>query len=66
VTKLEKYMQDNCISQRGFAKKIGTTPNHLGRIIKGQTQAGLRLAYAIEKQTHGAVEMKDLIIEEIT
>lgn len=66
MTKLAVYMKEKCVSLRPFANKIGTTPTHLGRIVRGQAQAGLRLAYAIEKQTNGEVKMEDLIIEENT
>ncbi len=61
MTKLEKYLKHHCISQRGFASKIGTTPNNLNMIVKGKSTPSLRLAYSIEKQTGGLVSMYDWI-----
>lgn len=59
MTKLEKYLQHRCISQRGFAKKIGTTPNNLNLLVKGKSTPSLRLAYEIEKHTGGMVTLYD-------
>lgn len=64
MNKLEKYLKHRCISQRGFAKKIGTTPNNLNLLIKGKSTPGLRLAYEIEKKTGGLVTMYDWISDE--
>lgn len=62
--KLEKYLKHRGISQRFFAGQIGTTPNHLGLLIKQKSMPGLRLAYEIEKKTGGLVTVYDWIPEE--
>lgn len=59
MNKLEKYLKHQCISQRGFAKKIGTTPNNLSLLVKGKSTPSLRLAYEIEKHTGGLVTFYD-------
>lgn len=62
--KLEKYLKHRGISQRFFANQIGTTPTHLGLLMKQKSVPGLRLAYEIEKKTGGLVNMYDWIPEE--
>jgi transcriptional regulator with XRE-family HTH domain len=63
MNKLEKYLKHRSISQIGFAKKIGTTPNNLSSLIRGKSTPGLRLAYEIEKKTGGLVTLYDWIPE---
>lgn len=63
-TKLKKYLKQRGISQRWFANAIGTTPAHLGLLLKGHHLPGLRLAHEIEKQTGGMVTMYDWLKEE--
>lgn len=65
MNKLEKYLKHRCISQRGFAKKIGTTPNNLSSLIRGKSRPSLLLAYEIEKKTGGLVTLYDWIPEEV-
>lgn len=64
VNKLEKYLKHRSITQRGFAKKIGTTPNNLSSLIRGKSIPSLRLGYEIEKKTGGLVTLYDWIPEE--
>ena len=59
MNKLEKYLTHKGISQRFFAKKIGTTPNNLNLLVKGKSTPTLRLAYEIEKNTGGLVTLYD-------
>jgi len=59
VNKLEKYLKHRCISQRSFAKKIGTTANNLNLLIRGKSFPGLRIAWEIEKHTGGLVTLYD-------
>lgn len=63
--KLEIYLKHFHISQRGFAKNIGTTPNHLGRLIKGQSMPGLELAYRIQKMTGDLITVDEWIPNEL-
>jgi transcriptional regulator with XRE-family HTH domain len=63
VNKLERYLKHNCITQRGFAKKIGTTPNNLGLLVKGKSSPSIRLAFKIEKATGGLVTLYDWVTE---
>lgn len=59
MNKLEKYLTHKGISQRFFARKIGTTPNNLNLLVKGKSTPGLKLAYEIEKNTGGLVTIYD-------
>ena len=59
MTKLERYLTHNGVSQRFFANKINTTPNNLNLLVKGKTTPTLRLAYEIEKATGGMVTVYD-------
>jgi len=63
LNKLGKYLKHHNISQRGFANKIGTTPNNLCSLIHGKHLPSLRLAYEIEKKTGGLVTLYDWIDE---
>lgn len=65
MNKLKKYLQHHSITQRGFAKKIGTTPNNLGSLIHGRTTPSLRLAYEIEKMTGGMVTLYDWLPDDL-
>lgn len=62
MNKLERYLKHRCISQRGFAKKIGTTPNNLSLLVRGKSTPSIRLAYEIEKKTGGLVTVYDWIL----
>lgn len=64
VNKLEKYLKHNCISQRGFAKKLATTPNNLNRLVQGKGSPSIRMAYKIEKLTGGLVNLYDWVLDE--
>jgi transcriptional regulator with XRE-family HTH domain len=65
VHKLEIYLKHMNISQRGFAKNIGTTPNHLGRLMKGQSIPGLELAYRIQKWTGDLISIDEWLPHEL-
>lgn len=65
VNKLGKYLKNKGIKQNHFAKKIGTTPSNLGRLIHGEGSITLRLAYAIEVATDGRVTLYDWIPSKI-
>lgn len=64
MNKLEKYIKNRCISQRGWAKKIGVTPNTFGLYVKGKNIPPIRVAYMIEKLTGGHVTIYDWVPEE--
>lgn len=59
MNKLCKYIKGNGISQRFFAKKLGITPNYLGRLIAGIGIPSLKLAHLIQEYTQGIVPMDD-------
>lgn len=65
MNKLEKYLKHRSVSQRGFAKKIGTSPNNLSSLIRGKSMPSLLLAYEIEKKTGGLVTLYDWIPEDV-
>lgn len=57
--KLAKYLSDNDIPQAVFAKKIGVTQVAVSRYVQELRTPSLRLIFAIEKLTKGAVTPKD-------
>lgn len=59
MNKLSKYLKHRGKSQKWFADKLGTTPTHLGRLIKGECQPSLKTAYEIEKLSGGLVTLYD-------
>lgn len=61
MNKLAKYLKHHSISQRGFAKKIATTPNNLSLLVNEKSTPSLRLAHKIEKMTGGMVTLYDWI-----
>jgi len=65
MNKLAKYLQQKGIRQNHFAKKVGTTPGNLGRLIQGNGSISLRVAYAIEVETDGRVTLYDWIPSKI-
>lgn len=64
MTKLDKYLKHRCISQRGFAQKVGTTPNNLNLLVRGKSTPSIRLANKIEKNTGGLVTLYDWLTED--
>lgn len=62
---LEIYLKHFRITQREFSKDLGTTPNHLSRLLKGKCLPGLELAYKIEKLTGNLVPIYHWIPEEV-
>lgn len=46
--------------REAFARKVGTTANHLNKIAHGQRRANETLAVKIEYQSKGAVRLADL------
>lgn len=65
MTKLEIYLKHTCISQRSFAKTVGTTPNNLNALVKGKSKPSIKLAYRIEEKTGGLVTLYDWIASEV-
>lgn len=61
MTKLEEYLKHNCITQSGFARKLGITKNYMSLLVKGKSVPSIELAYAIEKNTRGRVTVYDWI-----
>lgn len=64
MNKLGKYLQHNGITQRSFAKRIGTSPNNLGLLISGASNPTIRLAIIIEIKTGGLVTLYDWVRDE--
>ncbi len=59
--KLMKYFYQNCINQRAFALRLGTSPNNLSRLVNGRQSISLDLAYRIEVLTKGEISIYDWI-----
>lgn len=52
---LRRYLFENNMTQREFAKKIDYTSNYVNMIVKGRLKPFKPLAEAIEKATNGLV-----------
>ena len=52
---LKRYLFENNISQKDFAKQIGYTSNYINMIVNDRLKPFRPLALAIEKATNGAV-----------
>lgn len=59
MTKLAKYLKLSNTTRKGFAQKVGTTPNNLGLLADGKSTPTLKLAYKIERATGGLVTLYD-------
>jgi len=55
---LATYLQSKGELQSTFARRVGTTPATISRLIKGEFPPSLALAAAIERETFGAVPMQ--------
>jgi transcriptional regulator with XRE-family HTH domain len=61
LNKFAFWMKSNDKKQRGVAEKIGISTSTLHDILRKGQMPSLRLAYEIEKYTHGAVTVYDWI-----
>jgi DNA-binding transcriptional regulator YdaS (Cro superfamily) len=52
---LSSYLTENKIKQREFAVQIAVHPSIVSRLTAGQMSPSLELAFAIERETRGAV-----------
>lgn len=52
---LSAYLVRKDSTVAAFAKRIGRSRSHLGRLISGETEADATTLSLIEKHTHGAV-----------
>jgi transcriptional regulator with XRE-family HTH domain len=55
MSDLQKYLDDNSITQREFAARVSSSPSYINEIVAGSKTPGLKLAFAIERATGGAV-----------
>lgn len=62
-SKLAIFLKEECIMPTLFAKKIKICPQTLNNYLNGGKLPGLRLAYEIEKATHGHVKIMDWLKE---
>ncbi len=58
---LKHYFQENDISNSLAAKRLGITPVHLHRILKGTHYPSIDLARKIESYTDGVLRWYDLV-----
>lgn len=58
---LQGYLDSQGIKHRFFAEKVGISTSTLHGIIKRKNLPSLKLAYEIEKETHGLVTLYDWI-----
>ncbi|WP_083783465.1 helix-turn-helix domain-containing protein [Maritimibacter alkaliphilus] len=52
---LARYLREGSIRQRVFAEQIGCSSSYLSEILSGRKIPSLTLAFAIERETKGAV-----------
>jgi DNA-binding XRE family transcriptional regulator len=64
VNKFAEWIKNNDKKQRGVAQKLGIGTTTLHEIIRNGQLPSLKLAYAIEDYTRGAVTLYDWIDEE--
>ncbi len=57
--KLAQYLHTKGISQAAFAAKIGVTQVAVNRYAQDKRSPSLNMIWAIEKETKGAVSVKD-------
>jgi transcriptional regulator with XRE-family HTH domain len=55
---LKRYLFENNITQKEFAKKIGYTSNYINMIVNDRLKPFRPLALAIEKETNGTVHFE--------
>ena len=58
--KLEAYLDQEKITLKDFARKVGCSLNYLWMVKKGDRKAGPHLAMCIVEASKGAIEMEDL------
>jgi transcriptional regulator with XRE-family HTH domain len=58
--KLRDFMHKKGLTERAFAKSLGTSQQHLNFIIQGKRNPSLELARIIESETRGEVSISEL------
>ena len=56
MSKLSQYLMEKGIAQRAFAARLGMSASYLSEIAGGRRTPSLALAFAIERETEGAVD----------
>jgi transcriptional regulator with XRE-family HTH domain len=59
VNKFAEWIKNNDKKQRGVAEKLGISTSSLHDILRQGQMPSLRLAYAIEQYTKGAITIYD-------
>ena len=57
---LKEYLLKNKITQRDFAKMLGSAGIHIHYVVNGKRPPGMDLAYRIRDLTGGEVDLPDL------
>ncbi len=63
ITKLKAYLQAKGLLQSQFAKDNGISEGYLSELVSGDKTPGLKVAFAIERATKGAVPAKSWLSE---
>jgi len=58
---LKEYLEQENLTIDQFAKKIGYTREHIGRVMKGQEAVGPKLAKLVEYVTKGKVMRNEIL-----
>lgn len=55
--KLKEWIKKNNVSIQHFAKKLGVTRQHVYHLINGKSAPSLKIAFLIQKETNGKVDV---------
>ena len=61
--KLHKYLKDTGISIARFARSCDINENTMNTYVHEKAEPSLKNALTIEEQSHGAITLKELILE---
>lgn len=65
-SKLEKYLEETCVNNAKFAKKIGVTHTTFMKYVRGTQIPSILTAAAIQEATDGKVKITDWVTKEKT
>lgn len=63
MSNLTQYRQDNGLTLRAFAARVGLSAGYLCEIEKGDKTPSLRTAHRIQEASNGEVTVSDLFNE---
>lgn len=58
---LKRYLQDEGLTLKGFARRIPTSPVYLNHIMAGRATPSLKFAARLVAETRGRVKFSDFL-----